>query len=452
VIRSRRWSEYEQYGGQPAAQGPRRSSPHAYLPVVLAGRSYPEQVGIQTLVFRPYPAAALAHPITQPFNLPLSPLEAAGAAAAVVLAAAFLAPRARGEAPARVTGAPLTSWAGSLRPSQVVARAVAFGLLVLAVVAGRAGPGRELDNLAPALVVGAGWPLLVLASIVVGPVWRWTDPWDSAARVLPQGHPGEEGGHVWTAALVAVGLTWYLSAYTAPLDPRSVGALVAVYTLFTLAGCLAFGRVRWLSTSEPLGITLSWMARLPRRRLVDWDPPRGAEPLLGAIAGGVLFGAVRRSELWGDLNTAEHGDLIAALGHVGFCVAAAGLITVMAVSGETTAARAAAARAAVPAVAGIVLAVAVDRNRLFTSVQLLPELLGDPFGRGWDPFGRADASLYAAPLRVEGLLWAQLGLLAAGHAVGALVAARRVERGARIPVALGLGVLVAASAVAITSH
>jgi hypothetical protein len=124
----------------------------------------------------------------------------------------------------------------------------------------------------------------------------------------------------------------------------------------------------------------------------------------------------------------------------------------MALSGETAAARSAAVRAAVPAVAGIVLAVSIDRNRLFTSVQLLPELLGDPFGRGWDPFGRSGEPVRAAPLGVSGLLWAQLALIAAGHAVGAVVAARRVERGDRLPIALGLVVLAAASVVAVASH
>lgn len=368
-----------------------------------------------------------------------------------MLAVAFLAPRANRE-PAPRPDALLSSWAGSLNLPQVVTRALAFALLVLAVVAGRAGADRELDNLAPALIVGAGWPLLVLASICVGPAWRWVDPWDSTARVVAKGGYGGGGGDVWRAALVGAGLAWYLSAYAAPLDPRSVGALLAVYTLFTLAGCLALGRARWLSTSEPLGIVLSWMAQLPRRRLVDWQAPRGAEALLGALAGGVLFGAVRRSELWGDLNTAQHADIAAAVGLVAFCAAAAALFTVMTLSGETAAARAAAARAAVPAVAGIVLAVAIDRNRMFTSLQLLPELFGDPLGRGWDPFGRSDKPVQAAPLGVRGLLWTQLALIAGGHAVGAVVAARRVERSARAPIALGLAVLAAASIVAIASH
>jgi hypothetical protein len=127
-------------------------------------------------------------------------------------------------------------------------------------------------------------------------------------------------------------------------------------------------------------------------------------------------------------------------------------VRLMALSGDSAGARAAAARGAVPAVAGIIVAVALDRNRLFTSAQLLPELIGDPFGRGWDPFGWADATLDAAPLGAEGLLWAQLAMLGAGHAVGAVVAARPLERRSRGPIALGLSLLAGASVLAVASH
>jgi hypothetical protein len=345
----------------------------------------------------------------------------------------------------------VTSWADSLSPFQIGTRVIAVALLGLAVAAGRTGVENELENLAPALVVGAAWPLLVLASAGLGPIWRWTDPWDGLARPIARREQETEAAHVWPAAAVAAAWMWYLSAYREPLNPRSVGALLALYTLFTLAGCLAVGRTRWLASSEPLGILLSWLALLPRGRLPDWQPPRGAEALLGVFAGGILFGAVRRSELWGDLNTVENADLVAVAGVLAFAAAAFGLLMLIAWSGDT-AARPAAARAAAPAVAGVIVAVALDRNRLFTSLQLLPELVGDPFGRGWDPFGWADRTLDAAPLGAEGLLWAQLAVLAAGYGIGAVVAARRLDRRARGPIGLGMSLLAGASVLAVASH
>lgn len=383
-----------------------------------------------------------AHPLSEPFHLPISPLLAANLAALVVFVAAFAVRAAR----RRPEGADTASWAGTLSGAQVATRAVAVGLLALAIAAGRLGTDDELENLAPALVVGAVWPLAVLASVTLGAVWRWVDPWDGVARALSRGGDEKVAGHVWPAVAPAVAWVWYLSAYSDPLDPRSVGAVVALYTVVTVAGCLALGRSRWLAMGEPFGIVLSWMALLPRGRLAAWQPPRGAETLLGVLAGGVLFGALRRSELWGGLNTVQPAELVSTLGVLASCAAIVALLRLAA------AADGSAAAAAVPVVAAVIVAVAMDRNRLFTSVQLLPGLLGDPLGQGWDLLGRAGAGLDPAPLGARGLLAAQLAVLVAGHLAGAVVLARRVARNARTPLAAVLGVLAGVSVIAVLSH
>jgi hypothetical protein len=342
------------------------------------------------------------------------------------------------------------SWAGGLTRPQIATRAAAVAVLALAMAAGRLGVDDQLENLAPALVIGTAWPVLVFVSVVIGPVWRWVDPWDALARALARGEAEQPLGHVWPAAAVAVPWVWYLSAYPDALEPRSVGALVALYTLVTVAGCLAVGRERWLASSEPFGIVLSWMALVPRRLLSSWRALPGAETLLGVLAGGVLFGAVRRSELWGELNVVPDALLWATLGVVGSCVVIAGLLEGMARAAYRG--RAGVARAAVPALAGIIVAVAMDFNRLFTSVQLLPRLLGDPFGKGWDPFGTGGAGLDPAPLGTTGLTVAQLATLLAAHVVGAIVLARGVRRNDRGPGAVALTILAAASVIAITTH
>ncbi|MGH2786400.1 MAG: hypothetical protein ACRDJV_00640 [Actinomycetota bacterium] len=389
-----------------------------------------------------------AHPVTQSFALPFSPLVAAVAGSFAVFMVALVWPS-RDEREPR-SEPQLTSWAGRLSLPQIATRAAAVLVLALAIAAGRLGSDDQLENLAPALIVGAVWPLLVLISTVVGPVWRWTDPWDGVARPFAPGDTDRSPGNVWPAVVAALVWVWYLSAYPDALEPGSVGAILALYTVATVAGCLAMGRVRWLASSEPLGIVLSWMARVSRRRLADWQPPAGAESLLGVLAGGVLFGAVRRSELWGDLNADPNSLLWATVGVVGAGLIVAGLLEGMARAAERG--RSGVARGAVPAVAGIVVAVALDFNRLFTSVQLLPGLLGDPFGEGWDLLGRAGAGLDPAPLGVDGLLWAQLGVLLAGHLAGAVVVARGLPPGDRAPGAAVLAVLTAASVIAVITH
>ncbi|WP_328988531.1 hypothetical protein OG394_20130 [Kribbella sp. NBC_01245] len=390
------------------------------------------------------------HPITQRYDLPVSPFVTGCITGAMVLLVALAWPGVRRP---RTSPLPVVeSWRNGLSPLVVIPRLLAVALLVVAIIAGRVGADDDLENIAPALVVGLAWPVLVLASVLLGPVWRWTDPWDSAARVLTRSHPGDGPGSVWPAAALALPWFWYLSAYQYPLAPRSVGLMLAVYSLVTVAACLAVGRVRWLSTCEPLGIVLAWIALLPRGRLPDWEPPRGAEALLGVVAGGTLFAAVRRSELWAAPNSAERATLLATLGLLAFCAVGALAIWCLAIVAGSRSTRPTVAQAVVPAVAGIVVAVAMDRNRLTTSLQLLPGLLGDPFGLGWDLLGRPGAGLNPAPLGASGLIAVQLAVATAGYLAGAIVLARSVRRGERAPVAVGLSLLCGASAIALATH
>jgi hypothetical protein len=391
-----------------------------------------------------------AHPVSGHPHVDIPLLLTAGGAALLVFVVALAVP-ARSAAPMGPVSAP-GSWSGALSRPQLVVRVVAVVLLVLTIAAGRFGTDDELENLAPALVVGAGWPLLVLGSAVAGPVWRWTDPWDGVARALGRQEPDQPSPHVWPAVAVALAVVWYLSAYPDPLDPRAVGTAVALYTILTLAGCVARGRVRWLSSAEPLGLLLSWLALLPRGRLADWEPPHGAEALLGVLAGGVLFGSVRQSELWGGLLVRPAALLLSTLGLLVVCVLVAGVLLAMARLGQASGGRVGVARAVVPAVAGIVLAVALERDRLFVSVQLLPGLLGDPFGLGWDLLGSPIDRLDPAPLSAAALLTLQLGIVVLGHLAGGLVVGRRLRDSARLPAATVLLHLVAGSLVVVAAH
>jgi hypothetical protein len=395
----------------------------------------------------------VAHPVSGHPHVDIPVALTAGVGALLVFVVAVALPT-RPDASWQSPRSPSMSWAGSLSRPQIAVRTMCVLLLALAIAAGRVGADDELENLAPALVVGAGWPLLVLASVVLGPVWRWTDPFDGIARALSRREPTQprDPDHVWPAVLIMLPVMWFVSAHPDSLDPRGVGAALAVYTIVAVTGCVAVGRQRWLATAEPLGLVVSWIGLLPRGRLWHWEPPRGAEALLGGLAGGVLFGAVRRSELWSGLDQSPEALTLGTAGLAGFCTLSALLLHVAgraAVSGEG---RPGVARAVVPALAGIVLAVALERNVLFTSVQLLPGLLGDPFGRGWDLFGPAVQGLDPAPLGALGLLWLQLAVLLAGHVAGAVTLARGLRDNARLPGAIVLFHLMAGSVAAVAMH
>jgi hypothetical protein len=344
---------------------------------------------------------SLAHPLREHAGPVFSPLAASALAVVVVASVAYSWPQGK---PAAEPPDPrrIFSWAGPLHGPQVATRAVAAALLLLAIVAGRFGSEAELENIAPALVIGAAWPLLLLGSALIGPVWRWLDPWDALVRPVERSQ-SPVSGQVWWAVLPAALWVWYLIILPRPLAPRNVGLALAIYTVVTVAGCLAAGRAAWLSRAEVFGLLFGLVSMLPRRLLPRWRPPGGAEVVLGVLAGGLVFGVVRLSELWGGLNVVPNATLYATIGLV--------------------------------------------RNRLFTSVQLLPGLLLDPLGGGGGP---AVVGLNHDPLGHTGLAVAQLAVLMAGHLAGAIVMARRTPPEARGPGMVSLAVLVAGGVVAIT--
>jgi hypothetical protein len=377
--------------------------------------------------------------LTEQGVLPIAPSLAAALAACGAAGLALFWPVRRPlAAPPRDLA--VDSWEGSLTAGQVTTRALAVVLVGLAVLAGRLGSDQQLENVAPALIVGAGWPGLLVLSATLGPVWRWVDPWDGVARAVT----GREedrgvGGDVSLAVVPALAWTWYLGVYPDTLSPRSVGLALGVYVIVTVGASLAVGRVRWLSRAEVFGIFFGWVARLPRGLLREWDPPRGAALLLGTLAGGLLFGEIRRTELWGSLNVVPGALAWGTLALIGS--AGLGATVLHSLEGWASRRRASGsvAAATVAAVASIGVALAMARSRLFTSLHLLPTVLVDPFGFGWDLFGSAARGV-EAPLTPARLALVQLVVLLAGHAAGAAVLAQR-RPGSRVPATVALALL-----------
>ena len=402
-----------------------------------------------------------AHPVAGHPHLDVPVALVAAGAFLLVLVVGMLVPR-RDAAPDRDRSV-RASWHGELRSAQWVVRGLSLGLLVLGGVAGRAGIESELENLAPALLVGAAWPLVFLGALVLPGFWRWLDPWDTLGRAVSPRDRSAPGHDVRPAIPLAVAVLWYLSVFSRPLEPGAVGLGVAAYTVIAAAGCIARGRRRWLSTAEPVGIVLNTLATARPGRASDEDPPRGLHALLGVLAGGTLVVALRRTELWSDLEAelsgADQPQLLGTAGLLVCCALGAGLVVLqggltrtLVSPREASSARQAVVLAAAPAVAGMVVAVGMARNRLSTSVQLLPGLLGDPFGRGWDLLGEPTANLDPAPLGAAGLLAAQLTVLVLATLWGAVLVARLLGRQDRLPAVLLAGQLVAAGVAAVALH
>jgi hypothetical protein len=392
----------------------------------------------------------LGHPLTDPGGLEVPPVVAAVLAMLLVAAVARFWPGpARAREPSS-EGDRVHSWWGGLRPLQVAGRVLALGGLVLAVAAGRLGDEDELANIAPALVVGVAWPLVLLGCAVLGPVWRWLDPWDGAARLVRSESQTRATASAWVAVVPALAWTWYLGAFSESLDPRNVGLALGVYSALSIAGCLVLGRAPYLSRAETFGLLFGWTARLPRGLLPGWSPPRGAEAVLGTLAGGLLFGTVRLSTLWGSLNVAEEALAYATIGVAAGALGVAGLLVACGWWSERAGAGGAVAACSVPAVMSVAIALSMARNRLTTSLQLLPGLIVDPFGSQGGPLARGTL-IDPDPFGATGLLAIQVGLVVAGGIAGAIVLARRAEVASRAPAMAALCLVTGTAVAALTA-
>lgn len=385
----------------------------------------------------------LAHPLTEAAELPFSPL-VLGLLAVYVLfnVSAVAAWRRRSRKPTPREPAtrqhdddPVPQGTGP-RAAFWVARALGLALFVLALVAGVWGDPNQVRNIAPALTVGAGWPMVTLAALLFGGVWWWVNPYDTLARIIAPLGAGDGSGRapdgtwapIWWAVASASVWMAYLTVWPDALDPRTIGWALIAYTLVTSAGCLAVGRKTWLWRGEFFTIFFGLMAAV-RTRGTSWTPPAGAPAVLGVVAGAALFGVFRDSDLGIFLAYGPRANLY-------------GRIAVVIVMAVTAAAAHAAARRTnvtsvvvglAPMAAALVVALSISRNRLTTSLQLLPIAASNPLGGDVDLFGTRFNTLQPRPLGEVGPVWLQAGLLLIGALAGLWLAHRAADRPAPDP-------------------
>jgi hypothetical protein len=374
----------------------------------------------------------MAHPLTEAVVLPIAPIAVAGLAACLVIAVASF-----GSATPAEGGDLDRVWSGPLTSPEVSGRAVTIILLGLALAAGRLGEPAAPRNLAPTLLVAAGIPVLALSSVVLGPLWRRIDPFDGLARLcrapdgaVPAGSAdeGTREAAVWPAAFAALLGVAYLTVYPAGLRPRALGLTASVYVLVTLGGCLAVGRVAWLRRFEPIGLLLTWFGGIRRGRLVAWSPPAGAGAVLGVVAGGLIFGLVRGTSLYVSAAFAVGPRQADVGGVILFAALGAGAV----VAAERRRRDGTAVAAAVPVVAGIVLAHSLADGRALFALQRLPALLIDPLNQGWTLGEIGQTALRPLPFGAGTLAMLQLGVLVATGVIAARVVRRRTSATSRV--------------------
>jgi hypothetical protein len=214
---------------------------------------------------------ACAHALAQRYDLPLPLgyfLLAAGAAVAasfVILARFWPHDRGRVDHQRAMQGA---------IPKTVVAcgQAIGVGVLGLIVSAGLFGNQSTFKNIAPVAFWIVWWVGFSFICAFVGNVWRLINPWvalfDLAERLarpwatslsLRLSYPRSLGA--WPACALLLLFVWAELVVPGRDVPRNIAIAIALYSLLTWTGFVAFGRDAWLGGAEVFSVMFGLLGR-----------------------------------------------------------------------------------------------------------------------------------------------------------------------------------------------
>jgi len=154
------------------------------------------------------------------------------------------------------------------RVVRVVGNLIGVLSLVAVVTTGLFGAQDALRNPSAYLVWIYLWVALVVIAALFGNLWTYLNPF---AALYDFGHwllrfpaqvatlPARLG--IWPAAVVFFGIAWLELASGKASTPAVIGALALVYSIYTLAGMVIFGRDSWLNRCEAFTVLFGIAAR-----------------------------------------------------------------------------------------------------------------------------------------------------------------------------------------------
>lgn len=423
------------------------------------------------------PAVASAHGLVGRADLPI-PSWLFGWAAAIVLAVSFVAlsslwrePRLQVPVERPLFRIPLAV--------DVVCGALGMAIFGVLVYAGLNGSKEADQNLLTVFVYVVFWVGLVVASLLLGDVFRAFNPWRSAAiavrwlarrrgwRTRP--YPARLGR--WPAALGILAFAWLELVYVNKADPHILVWLVIAYAAIQLAGLAVFGIEPWSDNADAFGVYFNLFARLsaferrPDRVLYirrflsgapSWPIVPGSVALLCVAIGSTTFDGFSNGPVWAAFNpdleklfkhlgsgqTAQL-ELAATVGLIG-CVLLVTLFYLLGIKGMQTVDRTRpAGELAVRFVHTLIpiafaYALAHYFSLLIYKGQEIGYLVSDPLGDGSNIFGTARATIDYGIISGSGIWYVQVGALIAGHVAGltlahdrAIAMYRRVDQATR---------------------
>jgi hypothetical protein len=384
------------------------------------------------------PSPALAHQLVGRYESPLPLAVYLGAAAfavalsfALVLSRPLAPPAAAG--PRRIVIAPR-----GLRTGLRIAGLVGWGLVVGQVIAG----GSGASDPASLILWVYGWVGLAIVSALVGPAWRWLDPfttlYEAGAALLRRANVS--GWHTtpyppalarWPAVIGLAAFVWIELTVPAARSGTTLGIVLAGYSGLALLCMALFGRDAWRSSGEVFSVwfgTLNRMApygvvedapegTLEVRRLgaglqrADWSVDRLV--LVALAIGAVIFDGLSQTQPWYDLFGQQ-----AFAGLTGELVVFLGVIVVAVLATSRVVGVAALGAGLVPVATGYI--VAHYLTYLIVDGQRIVIVVSDPFALGWNLIGTGSFEPSGDWLP-PALVWlCQVVAVVGGHVIGAV--------------------------------
>jgi hypothetical protein len=343
------------------------------------------------------------------------------------------------------------------------------------VIAAFTGDTSPTGNFAAVFVWVLWWVGFVFLQALVVDLWSAVNPWLALSEMIRSVLPAswrtpDRDGRVtypevlgyWPALVGFIMFAWLEMVSDLGEQPRTLGVLIAAYSMLTLTGAAVFGTRIWFARADPFAVVLRIFGRfapviLDRGRLCLRAPgsglltphpgPLSQVALVAALLATVSFDGFVETPAWAALLEwitrseflrapllALQGsgvDLLKLVKTAGLLLAVAlfvGVFLLFAVlidrcSGQGLGLRANAGGyvfTLVPIAIGY--HVAHYLSYLLVAGQLIIPLASDPFGVGWDLFGSRDYSIDIAIVDARFVWYAAVSAIVVGHVVAVYLA------------------------------
>jgi len=347
------------------------------------------------------------------------------------------------------------------RGLRVAVGTLMVALLVFLWLGALVGKNSSGVNFTPTFVYVYFWIAMPLISALFGNVWSVLSPWKAAAdgvgwlagrRAPPFVYPERLGR--WPAAVMLLSFAAMELTYPDPSDPHALALAIAIYSVITWGGAIAFGSEQWFRYGDGFSNYFGMLSRISpfARRddgqlVIRWpltglsitDATPGTIAFVAVMLGTTFFDGFSRTSIWQNryyqvqvdlLDRPSLADLLGQLMSVGGmigCVVFVGLAFRLAVAGtESIADRRPLSPEFIDSLIPISLVYVIAHYFSLLYFQGLVgwKLASDPWGRGWDLFGSHDfdPTKYFKHLTPHDIWYVQVAALVIGHVAGLAVA------------------------------